>query len=575
MARLIPSFMDDRTPPGERDIFNLLAGGPDDWVALHSLDLAPWNRGLRTEIDFVVIVPDTGIICLEVKSQEHVVFDGHRWYPETISRSPFKQASDGRYTFYRRLAELEPEFKRVPVVHRCIFPRAPFDLSPNLSVQPWELMDLRAFRMFNSGDAFCADLKARMEQSVAADMKLTRLDHRLSQDQIDTIVKCCLPVQKCRPNAREEITRRGQEIEKVLLNQQKPVLQLAAWNDRLVVSGAAGTGKTLIAMEIARRVAEKGRRVALLCYNQLVGDWMRQMIEQTSPVLPNLIAGRAIRVMAEMTGVEIPNKPSQDFWENELPQRLEERLTDPDFKAAAVFEYLVLDEAQDLLARPWLWQCIPQFLSGGMEKGAFALFGDFDHQVLAEREPMHQALTVLDASSHPVLWKLSENCRNYRIVGDTAVRLAGHSGSTYSGYLRTGGGVHNYDIFFYEHESAQLDRLGQWLKEFKALGYKSSEITLLSFRVDQLSAAARLKLAGYKLRPAWQAGDLTSYTSVHAFKGMENKVIILTDVVLDDVGFHRDLFYTGMTRATESVRVLCDKRSRQTLYGWLVGKADV
>ena len=59
MARLIPSFMDDHTPPGERDVFNRLADGPDDWVALHALDLTPWSRGLRTEIDFVVIVVDS------------------------------------------------------------------------------------------------------------------------------------------------------------------------------------------------------------------------------------------------------------------------------------------------------------------------------------------------------------------------------------------------------------------------------------------------------------------------------------------------------------------------------------
>lgn len=571
----MPSFMDDRTPSGERDVFNLLAAGPDDWVALHSLDLAPWNRGLRTEIDFVVIVPDTGILCVEVKSHENVAFDGYRWYPQTIIRSPFKQASDGRHTFYRRLAELAPQFKRVPVVHCCIFPRAPFDLSPNLSVQRWELMDLRAFRMFNTGDAFCADLKARMDQSIAADEKITRPDHRLSQDQIDTIVRCCVPVQKCRSNAREEIMHREAEIEMVLREQQKPILQLASWNDRLVISGGAGTGKTLIAMEVARRSAEKGSRVALLCYNQLVGDWMKQRIEQTSPALPNLMAGRAIRVMAGMTGVEIPGNPSRDFWETELPQELEERLTDPDFKAAATFDYLVLDEAQDLLARPRLWQCLALFLSGGVEKGAFALFGDFDHQVLAERESMQQALAVLDASGRPVRWRLSENCRNYRIVGDTAVRLAGLNGPVYSGYLRSGGGVHNYDIFFYDQEKAQLDRLAQWLREFKAYGYKPSEITLLSFRADHLSAAVRLKNAGYKLLPAWQASDLTDYASVQAFKGLENKVIILTDVVLDGQDFQRDLFYTGMTRATESVRVLCDKNSQGTILTWFARRADL
>ena len=111
MARLIPSFLDDRTPPGERDVFNMLAAGPDDWVALHSLDLAPWNRGLRTEIDFVVIVPDTGLLCVEVKSHDTISFENDQWNPPEIRRSPFKQASDGRHTFYRRLRELAPQFQ--------------------------------------------------------------------------------------------------------------------------------------------------------------------------------------------------------------------------------------------------------------------------------------------------------------------------------------------------------------------------------------------------------------------------------------------------------------------------------
>jgi hypothetical protein len=78
-----------------------------------------------------------------------------------------------------------------------------------------------------------------------------------------------------------------------------------------------------------------------------------------------------------------------------------------------------------------------------------------------------------------------------------------------------------------------------------------------------------LKAAGYTLRPARQGGNLISYATVHAFKGMETKVIVLTDVVLEDVAFRRDLFYTGMTRATESVRVLCSKGSQDTILAWL------
>ena len=562
---MIPSFMDDRIPPGEREVFSLLAAGPDTWVVLHSLDLAPWNRGLRTEIDFVVIVPDAGILCIEVKSHEIIAFDGQRWHPKSIIRSPFKQASDGRHTFYRRLKELAPQFKRFPVVHCCIFPRASFDLSPNLSVQPWELMDLRTFRKFDSSDKFCSDLKFRIEKSVAADENLQHVNHPLSQGQINIIVKYCVPVQKFCPDAREEIMHREAEIEKVLRKQQKPILQLVAWNDRLIVTGGAGTGKTLIAMELARRIAESGRRVALLCYNRLVGIWMKRMMEQIKPALPNLVVGRVISVMAEMAGINYPNNPQQDYWESILPRELEERITDPDFKATASFDYLVLDEAQDILAKPPIWQCLVQFLSGGLEEGAFSLFGDFDHQVLTAKEPIIKAIAELEKYNRPVHWKLSENCRNYRIVGDTAVKLAGLGNHIYSGYLRSGGSVDNYNIYFYLDYEEQLKMLEHYLREFNEHGYKMSEITLLSFRADHMSAAMRLKEGGKKIRPAWQSGKFTAFTSVHAYKGLENKVIILTDVVLDNLEFQRDLFYTGMTRSTESVRVLCDEKSKETI----------
>ncbi len=571
MARMIPSFMDDRTPPGERDVFNMLAAGPDDWVALHGLDLAPWNRRLRTEVDFVVIAPNAGLLCVEVKSHENIGFDGQRWFPETIKRSPFKQAADGRFTLLRGLAELAPYLKDIPVVHACIFPRSPFDLLPNLSIQPWEVMDSRVFRSFTNGDAFCGALQSMIQQSIAADGRLQNLKSRITQDQINSIVKSCVPVQKHHPEAREEIVKREEEVGNVLREQQKPVLHLANCNDHLLVTGGAGTGKTLIAMEVARRAAEKGRRVALLCFNQLVGDWMEREIEKIEPILPNLIVGRAIRVMAAMTGTSIPTNASPEYWEAELPQLLEDRLTDPDFRMDAAFDYIVLDEAQDILARPRLWSCLMEFLEGGMEKGAFALFGDFQNQVLTDPAAMKANLKSLEESARPTQWTLTENCRNYRIVGDTAVILAGFSEKIYSAYLRSGGGVHNYDISYYDTDLAQLEQLSRCIGEFKAQGYRPSEITLLSFRADQFSAAARLQASGHKLLPARQAGNAMSYASIHSFKGMENKVIILTDVVLGNQDFQRDMFYTGMTRATESVRILCAKDSQQTLFGWLTG----
>jgi hypothetical protein len=570
MARLIPAFTDDSTPPGERDVFNLLAGGPDDWVVLHSLDVAPWNQNRRTEIDFLLIIPETGILCVEVKSHSHISFSEQGWQPVSLTRSPFKQALDARYAFLRGLKQIAPNFAEIPVMHLCIFPRARFEVPPNLSIKEWELIDAAAFQKFHNGMELCADISRRFSHAIIADPKVIPLSERLNQHQVDDIVRRCVPIQKPRTDKREEIEKRAADAERVLRDQQKPVLKLAELNDQVIVSGGAGTGKTMIALEVARRRAERGDRVALLCFNRLVGESLRARTESVG-ALPNLIVGRAIQVMAEMAQITIPANPSADFWQTILPEQLEARMTDPDFSALAEFDYLVVDEAQDILSRPSLWQCLVQLLKGGTAKGRFALFGDFDHQVLGERDEMKKSLAELESLGHSTRWHLSENCRNYSIVGNTAVKLSGLDDPVYSGYMRTGGSSRNYDIAFYDTDDTQLAHLQSVLRQFRDDGYKPSEISVLSFCSPQSSIAAKLAPRGFSLTPAASGSHGTGYTSVHAFKGMENKVVILTDVRIDNNDFHRDLFYTGMTRAVDSVRVLCSQSSEPTLISWLMG----
>lgn len=567
MARLIPSFFDDRTPPGEIDVFNRLSHAPDNWVAIHSLDLAPWNRGLRTEIDFLIVVPDLGIACVEVKSHEKIEFDGHAWSPPSIKRSPFKQALDGRYTFARRLADLVPSLAHVPVVHLCIFPRARFDITANVSVQSWELIDRRAFLESETPEKFASMLRGRMERSISADGSLRRLPRPLTATQVQEIVDHCVPVQRRRPAAREEIEQRREEIERILRVQQKPVLVLSHLNARLLVTGPAGTGKTLIALEVARRAAEAGKRVGLFCFNQIVGDWMAEEVSRSA--LPNLVAGPAIRMMSKLAGIHVPENPDSRYWEHDLPNLLEDRLTDPEFRAEAVFDYLVVDEVQDLMSRPDLWHATGMFLLGGFERGSYALFGDFANQALGREGEAAGARARLMQTASPTCWELSENCRNYKVVGEAAAKLAGSRADLYSGYLRTGGSARDYDIQFYADDEQQDALLVSALREFRARGFRAGEITLLSFRSDEQSAAARLRAKGAPLAKPWPPKDVTSYSTVHAFKGMENRVIILTDLVLNDANFERSVFYTGLTRATESALVICHVSSRATLANWL------
>ena len=68
----------------------------------------------------------------------------------------------------------------------------------------------------------------------------------------------CVPIQRRRPDNREEITRREEEIGRFCVNSRSPFCSSLRGMTVLLSRGGAGTGKTLIAMEVARRAAERG-----------------------------------------------------------------------------------------------------------------------------------------------------------------------------------------------------------------------------------------------------------------------------------------------------------------------------
>ena len=68
-----------------------------------------------------------------------------------------------------------------------------------------------------------------------------------------------------------------------------------------------------------------------------------------------------------------------------------------------------------------------------------------------------------------------------------------------------------------------------------------------------------------RLRRLREAEHGLRFGHVDEFKGMENKIIILTDVDLasenDNPELRKNLFYTGMTRCLDGVSVLWTKRT--------------
>ena len=111
---MIPAQIDEAVESSaERRIFDLLEHDPDTagWTVLHSLGLARRPTGPYGEIDFVVIVPGEGIVCLEVKGGRVSCQDGiwrtmDRYGRSTdLKKSPFAQARESMFALRRAIAD--------------------------------------------------------------------------------------------------------------------------------------------------------------------------------------------------------------------------------------------------------------------------------------------------------------------------------------------------------------------------------------------------------------------------------------------------------------------------------------
>ena len=155
MARMIPPTIDPNVPsPGEREVFIRLRDDPSakDWTVLHSLELARHVRHVQGEVDFVILVPGLGVLCLEVKAHREIRVENGQWLfgaKREKGRSPFKQSSEAMHSVRSRVIERIPSLKNIVFWSAVLFTHASFTQS-SAEWHPWQLIDSRRFRNSSS-----------------------------------------------------------------------------------------------------------------------------------------------------------------------------------------------------------------------------------------------------------------------------------------------------------------------------------------------------------------------------------------------------------------------------------------
>jgi superfamily I DNA/RNA helicase len=230
-------------------------------------------------------------------------------------------------------------------------------------------------------------------------------------------------------------------------------------------------------------------------------------------------------------------------------------------------DLLVLDEAQDLFHKPYL-DIFALLLKGGLTKGRWRIFGDFEHQNIYHHgsNPMKKPgekkskkewfyNDIIDEKC--ALKTLSDNCRNTQEIS-AAIQLHAQLKPGYSRVLR-GDSRHDPEIVFYNTNEDQITSVLKLIDCYLAEGFKASEIILLSpFKEGCLARNLccdvkwRSQLKEFALDPI-----TLTFSTIHAFKGLESSVVILTDINRLASYEDRDLLYVGMSRALNRLAILC------------------
>jgi hypothetical protein len=378
----------NNVPDSEREVLSAVKHLSDDWMILHSVRWQSLRGGKQGdgEADFVILHRMHGVLVLEVKGGGITIEMG-QWQSRDRHgqlhkiKNPYTQATQSKHALLRYLAEADDSLSQVGVAHAVVFPDVGrcADLGPsappNITLYSDDLLSiepalLRAFEHWGASKPFSSSQLKRMVALLAPTVTVER---RLCNDLRKT---------------ESEILR--------LTNSQQRVFSRLRSVSRLIVSGGPGTGKTLLAIERAKLMAQLGGRILVLCYNDLLSKAIGHQLE-AFPQVEVATFHRFSLARIRASGFSIPNSPTPDWWDARAAELLGRALN----SSAERFDGIIIDEAQDFA--PGWFDSITSSLRDP-EHGQVFAFAD-DRQELWNRN-WKRGLT------HFAEYELTDNCRN-------------------------------------------------------------------------------------------------------------------------------------------------------------------
>ena len=534
---------------------------PADYTIFHSFYMSDFrdNQQEDHEIDFVIVNKRFGILCIEAKTSQ-VYCEGSEWfYGSNVKMKhggPFRQVSVNMHELVALAKKNNAIGTSTNRIHFCYCvwfvdmspdvineEKFPPDASKNLILNREDFLDTKNLkksieRIFTEGKNFKNDIDDDLYKRIIEDFLCPKqsivFSKKLVEDQ----------------NEYKYIQ---------LLESQKKILDFIDYDESesVAVNGAAGTGKTLIAVELARRVAEKyydgdsKNKVLFLCVNKELQAYLSDTYKYNGVDFMTLSA-----YTYSKTG------KYDDY--NSLLVLLNERYGNIE---ELDYRYVVVDEGQDFgiyydvngahsdKTRESILKAICDNLIDN-EFGSFYIFYDENQLIQSNEIPD----VIISADNK---WKLKINCRNTDNIAITSVKLKNLEYDSdkrkkvkikllkgaISGDISK---IHFAQIENKKSEHYLIDEIDSAIKDIKKF---TNDIVILTCTTNDKSLLSKAGVIKEEKKDIFIYNSNKyrgiKFTTCRKFKGLEADAIILVD--MDKSTFESDInskiFYVGTSRA--------------------------
>jgi hypothetical protein len=231
------------------------------------------------------------------------------------------------------------------------------------------------------------------------------------------------------------------------------------------------------------------------------------------------------------------------------------------------FDLLIIDEGQDLKSKTYIGM-VDWLIAGGMKDGNWIWFEDSQQNIFRPGEVCEGQATLDDY--RPAKKRLTKNCRNTRPISAFTSKTTS---------MEVQKCLVDCDLVvsprFYKGAEHQRRLLAKTVTRLLGGGIDPEDIVILSRYTKPKSVLSGLNDIGGSPLVHWENGKANDrsirYSTIHKFKGLEAKVVIVADINDIESDAMRSLNYVAFSRPTSCLEALMHEDLRGTYEGMVDG----